>query len=81
MKQFGSGIPIADRKVIAIKGYQSEEWGGRALNALEALKLIAAQLEDFEVVVYSATQDVRQQAENLAQDIGIKLSVLPKSQS
>ena len=81
MKQFGSGIPIADRKVIAIKGYQSEEWGGRALNALEALRMIAAQLEDFEVVVYSATQDVRQHAENLAQDIGIKLSVLPQSHS
>ena len=81
MKQFGSGIPIADRKVIAIKGYQSEEWGGRALNALEALRLIAAQLEGFEVVVYSATQDVRQHAENLAQDIGIKLSVLPQSHS
>jgi len=81
MKQFGSGIPIADRKVIAIKGYQSEEWGGRALNALEALRMIAAQLEDFEVVVYSATEDVRQHAENLAQDIGIKLSVLPQSHS
>lgn len=81
MKQLGSGIPIADRKVIAIKGYQSEEWGGRALNAIEALRMIAAQLEDFEVVVYSATQDVRQRAENLAQDIGIKLSVLPQSHS
>jgi glycosyltransferase involved in cell wall biosynthesis len=81
MKQFGSGIPIADRKVIAIKGYQSEEWGGRALIALEALKMIAPQLKDFEVVVYSATQDVRQHAENLAQDTGIKLSVLPQSHS
>lgn len=82
MKQFGSGIPIADRKVIAIKGYQSEEWGGRALIALEALKTIGAQqLKDFEVIVYSATQDVRQHAENLAQEIGIKLSVLPQSHS
>ena len=82
MKQFGSGIPVADRKVIAIKGYQGEEWGGRALIALEALKMIGAQqLKDFEVVVYSATQDVRHHAENLAQAIGIKLSVLPQSHS
>jgi len=81
MQQLGSGIPIAARKVIAVKGYQNEDWGGRALNALEALKMIAAQLKDFEVVIYSATQDVRLSAESLAQDLGMKLSVLPQSPS
>jgi glycosyltransferase involved in cell wall biosynthesis len=81
MQQLGSGIPIAARKVIAVKGYQNEDWGGRALNALEALKMIAAQLKDFEVVIYSATQDVRLRAESLAQDLGMKLSVLPQSPS
>src|SRR6185369_6531123 len=70
------------RKVIAIKGYQSEDWGGRALNALEALKMIPSQqLEDFEVVIYSAGEDVRQRAESLAQGFGIKLSILPRSHS
>jgi len=75
MRQLGSGIPVAARKVIAVKGYQNEDWGGRALVALEALKMIAAQLKDFEVVIYSATDDVRQRAESLAQEINIK--VLP----
>ena len=82
MQQLGSGIPTAKRKVIAIKGYQSEDWGGRALNALEALKMIPSQqLEDFEVVIYSAGEDVRQRAESLAQGFGIKLSILPRSHS
>ena len=82
MQQLGSGIPTAKRKVIAIKGYQSEDWGGRALNALEALKMIPSQqLEGFEVVIYSAGEDVRQRAESLAQLFGIKLSILPRSHS
>jgi len=81
VQQFGSGIPVAARKVIAVKGYQDEDWGGRALNALEALKMIAAQLKDFEVVIYSATQDVRLRAESMAQEFGIRLSVLPQSLS
>jgi len=82
MQQLGSGIPTAKRKVIAIKGYQSEDWGGRALNALEALKMIPSQqLEGFEVVIYSAGEDVRQRAESLAQGFGIKLSILPRSHS
>jgi glycosyltransferase involved in cell wall biosynthesis len=79
MRQLGSGIPAARRKVIAIKGYQSEEWGGRALNALEALKIIGSPaLEGFEVVIYSASEEVRQRAESLT---GIKLTVLPQSHS
>ena len=79
MRQLGSGVPVSSRKVIAVKGYQDETWGGRALNALEALKLSAAQLRGFEIVIFSATTEVKQRAEELAKEAGLQISVLPPS--
>jgi hypothetical protein len=44
-------IPTADRKVIAIKGY--EGWVGRASVAVEALYSLTKELADFKIVFYS----------------------------
>jgi glycosyltransferase involved in cell wall biosynthesis len=81
VRQLGSGVPTSSRKVIAVKGYQNEEWGGRALNALEALRLSAARLDGFEIVIFSATREVQSCAERLASETGIKVSILPQSPS
>jgi glycosyltransferase involved in cell wall biosynthesis len=81
LRQLGSGKGASSRKVIAVKGYQNEEWGGRALNALEALRLSAAQLKGFEVVVFSADNEVKTAAERLGKEIGIEVTVLPQSPS
>ena len=81
LRKLGSGVPVSARKVIALKGYQDEEWGGRALNALEALRLSAAQLRGFEIVIFSATDAVKSAAQKLAKEIGIQISILPQSPS
>ena len=79
MRRLDSGLRTSSRKVIAVKGYQDETWGGRALNALEALKLSATQLSGFEVVIFSATSEVKSRAEALAKEAGLQISVLPPS--
>ncbi len=79
MRRLDSGLRTSSRKVTAVKGYQDETWGGRALNALEALKLSATQLREFEVVIFSATSEVKSRAEALAKEAGLEISVLPPS--
>jgi glycosyltransferase involved in cell wall biosynthesis len=79
MRQLGSGVPVSSRKVIAVKGYQDETWGGRALNALEALRLSAAQLRGFEIVIFSASTEVKSRAEEFAKEAGLQISILPPS--
>ena len=79
LRRLGSRSTPSSRKAIAVKGYQDDEWGGRALNALEALRLSAAQLSGFEVVVYSATNEVKARAERLAKEANIQLTILPPS--
>jgi glycosyltransferase involved in cell wall biosynthesis len=49
-------IPINKRRTIAIKGFQGRS--GRAIPVLKALILIKKQLEDFELVVFGASQEV-----------------------
>lgn len=79
VRRLGSGLPASTRKAIAVKGYQSEDYGGRALNALEALRLSASQLQGFEVVVFSATDEVKSRAEDLAKETKIQVRILPPS--
>jgi glycosyltransferase involved in cell wall biosynthesis len=79
LRQLGYRNPISSRKVIAVKGYQNEEWGGRALKAIEALRISAAYLQGFEVVTFSASTEVKTCAEDLARETGIKVTVLPSS--
>ena len=79
MRRLGSGLRPSSRKVIAVKGYQDETWGGRALNALEALRLSATQLQGFEIVIFSATSEVKSRAEAVAKETSLLIRVLPQS--
>ncbi len=79
MQAFAEGRP-SERRVVAVKGYQSEMWGGRAVVALHSLKLSADALKDYEVVVYSAhgSAQVSAAVRQLV-DAGVRVSTLPKS--
>jgi hypothetical protein len=68
--------PISDRKFIMIKGYQG--WSGRALVALEAIKLCKESLGGYTIVVYSASQNVQAESKKLSRETGIKITVLPQ---
>lgn len=79
MQHFKSGN-ASKRRVIAVKGYQSEMWGGRSVVALQAVKLCADLLKDYEIVVYSAYGNT--QVSSTVQELsgaGLRLSVLPQS--
>lgn len=79
MRQLRSPGPVAERRAIALKGNHDERWVGRALVALEALERVAAELAQYEVVIYSAEPNVRHAAEYVARTRGVKLTVLPYS--
>jgi glycosyltransferase involved in cell wall biosynthesis len=66
----------ADRKVIAIKGY--EGWVGRAITALKAVEQIADQLKGFDFEVYSANQKTVRFAKQLAKRTGFNIRIHPK---
>jgi glycosyltransferase involved in cell wall biosynthesis len=53
------------RKVIALKGYDGGEWGGRAGVALDALYLCQDQLRGYEIIVYSGSETLKQRAERI----------------
>jgi glycosyltransferase involved in cell wall biosynthesis len=78
MQRFSCGPP-SGRNVIAVKGYQTDIWGGRAVVALQALQMCADSLKDYQTVVYSAhgTQ-VLDAAQHLA-NAGVRISILPQS--
>jgi glycosyltransferase involved in cell wall biosynthesis len=63
------------RRVILVKGYQT--WAGRALVALRAIARCADLARGYEVIVHSATGDVKLAAQLLAADTGITVKVLP----
>jgi glycosyltransferase involved in cell wall biosynthesis len=70
----------SNRRVIAVKGYQSETWGGRAIIALQAIKTCAEELRDYRVVVFSAqgNPQVNSAAEELSH-AGLSVTLLPQS--
>jgi glycosyltransferase involved in cell wall biosynthesis len=72
----GSIEPPSSRSQIIIKGYQHD--AGRALNALEAIRRICEKLFEYEVVIYSAAESVRIQAELISFETGIRIRVLPR---
>src|SRR6266542_6920047 len=69
---------ISKRKVIAVKGYQHDIWGGRALVAIEALKLVAPYLKGYEVVVYPAqpNSEVSLFATEVFKNSGVRLTLM-----
>jgi glycosyltransferase involved in cell wall biosynthesis len=68
---------ISDRKVIIVKGYQG--WSGRALVALEAIRLCKKLLGGYTIVVYSASKDVLAKLKKVAKETGINVQNLPQS--
>lgn len=51
-------VPVSDRRTVAIKGYQNDNYGGRALVALQAVHRCADELRNHEIVVYGANNPV-----------------------
>jgi len=69
-------LPPSRRSQVIIKGYQHD--AGRALNALEAIRRIHKNLTKYEVVIYSASEAVRIQAELVSFETGIRMRILPR---
>jgi glycosyltransferase involved in cell wall biosynthesis len=63
------------RRTIMVKGYQG--WAGRALVALRALERCAELLKDYEICVYSASEEVAMAAELLARSTGVRVTMVP----
>jgi glycosyltransferase involved in cell wall biosynthesis len=66
----------SSRSQIIIKGYQHD--AGRALNALEALLRCFADIKNFQVAIYSATEAVKIQAEIIAFETGLDIRIIPR---
>ncbi len=67
---------LADRKVIAIKGYHG--WVGRAKVALEAVEAITSDLKGYRLVVYSANRGTIKLAKQIAKRTGLDISIFGK---
>jgi glycosyltransferase involved in cell wall biosynthesis len=75
-KQKQSYIQPCDRKVILVKGYQDNT--GRALNVLEVLTQMSAELKDFEIRVFSASEPVRIQVDFMRNKLKMDIKVIPR---
>jgi glycosyltransferase involved in cell wall biosynthesis len=64
-------IPTADRKVIAVKGY--EGWVGRASVAVEALYSLTNELADFKIVFYSCNAKTIRLVKKLKRKTGLNI--------
>lgn len=65
-------LPTPERRIIAIKGYHG--WVGRAHVAIEALKLIQANLQSYEIVFYSCNASTIRLAKSCARETGLKIT-------
>lgn len=79
MRQTRGRAPASSRRVIALKGYHDDLWVGRALVGLEAIHRLSASLTEYEVVIYSAEDNVRHAAGYISRTTGLRLTVLPES--
>ncbi len=64
-------IPTADRRVIAIKGY--EGWVGRASVAVEALYSLTNELADFKIIFYSCNAKTIRLVKKLRRKTGLNV--------
>lgn len=67
----------SERRTIILKGYQ--HFAGRALVALKAVAQCADILKDYRVAVFSPSPEVTIASELLAQDTGLQIDLIPKS--
>jgi glycosyltransferase involved in cell wall biosynthesis len=68
--------PVADRRLIMVKGYQG--WAGRAQEVLEAVAMCADLLPEYEIVVYAASPAIAPQVERLRFDLGLHIRIVPR---
>ena len=66
----------SQRRTIAVKGYQYSL--GQAIMALEALELIASEIKDYEIVLYSCNRKTIQAAKKLQTSSGLTITCFPK---
>jgi len=71
--------PIAQRRTILLKGYQHRM--GRALVALSALEMCAGFLKGYEVVIYSASRDIKAALPSYCRRTGIRARLVPSGTS
>ena len=69
-------VAPAKRKLIMVKGYHG--WVGRAHIALQALESISAELQDYEIVVYSCNLSTKRLARQMAKRTGLKVTAYSK---
>ena len=69
----------SERRLIMLKGYQG--WAGRALAGLRALERLSDLLIGYEVVVYSAAEDVLIAAELFTKSTGIPTRIIANGSS
>lgn len=67
-----SQVAIDNRNTIAIKGYQG--WAGRAITALDGVELIANQLSDYRIELYSCNRSTIQRAKRLKRKTGLDIA-------
>lgn len=69
-----SNVSPASRRLILLKGYQN--WAGRALVGLQAMRLCAELLQDYTLNIYMASPDVLIAAELFSQDTKIPVRII-----
>jgi glycosyltransferase involved in cell wall biosynthesis len=72
--KFRNEEPPSQRRIITLKGYDGGDWGGRASVALEAMRLCARELRQFEIVIYSANGSLKQRAEEIGAASGLSFN-------
>ena len=72
----GELLPADRRKLIMVKGYHG--WVGRAHIALQAIESISAELQDYEIVVYSCNLSTKRFATQMAKRTGLKVTAYSK---
>lgn len=85
MLLYSSSIRPSQRDIIALKGYQN--FAGKVLTALEALRLVASRLRDYQIIIHSAIgtwaserfNEVKARADALAAETGLKIEFMPLS--
>jgi glycosyltransferase involved in cell wall biosynthesis len=68
--------PASSRKVILVKGYES--FVGRASIALSALNQLQKEVQNFEIVVYSANRKTVKLVEKIRKNSGLQIRVFKK---
>jgi len=84
MARFRAPGPVSRRRIIAVKGYQTDD-GGQVLMALEGIRRVTDLLKDYKVVIHGAIgtyasknyNQVRSLADDIVMSSGVRIEFLP----